>query len=278
MSEPRQLIATGASYGKGRFAHALSLARYNRPLYALSGATAVVGLSICLLPSVNFALRLIGALAAAVATWYAVASFAAFHAMFDRSPLLSGTWLRKCVAAPPGACVQLSVGLEQTTLPLGRVFPDAECVDLDLFDPAVMTEPAVSRAKGRQEGAAAAPETPPALTPASPDALPIGAAASDLTVVTLAAHELRSAASREALFGELSRVMKPGGTVVVVEHLRNVAALLAFGPGLMHFYPRGEWLRLARVSGLGVTAEFDITPFVHVFVLRRAAGDQAARR
>ena len=28
------------------------------------------------------------------ALWYAVASVSAFHCMFDRSPLLAGTWIQ----------------------------------------------------------------------------------------------------------------------------------------------------------------------------------------
>lgn len=87
-------------------------------------------------------------------------------------------------------------------------------------------------------------------------------------MVTLAAHEIRHPQRRESLFKEIARIVAPDGRVVVVEHLRNLSAALAFGPGLFHFYPRGEWVRLARAARLTIAEEFHITPFVHVFVLR----------
>lgn len=104
--------------------------------------------------------------------------------------------------------------------------------------------------------------------PCAADALPFDDGSTDLVVVTLAAHEIRHPQRRESLFKEIARIVAPDGRVVVVEHLRNLSAALAFGPGLFHFYPRGEWVRLARAARLTIAEEFHITPFVHVFVLR----------
>jgi len=79
------------------------------------------------------------ALGALVATWYAIASFAAFHWMFDRSPFLSGTWLVKCMDPAPRRGVQVSVCAEQTVLPIQSVFPHASCETFDLFDEAILS-------------------------------------------------------------------------------------------------------------------------------------------
>lgn len=63
--------------------------------------------------------------------------------------------------------------------------------------------------------------------------------------------------------------MRPGaapGVVVLVEHLRDLPAALVFGPGILHFRPRAEWVSLGREAGLKSVDEFPITPFVRVFV------------
>jgi hypothetical protein len=201
--------------------------------------------------------RIIGGLGALIFAWYALASFLAFHAMFDRSNLLSGTWHHGLIAQPPARWVQISVCLEETTLPMNEVFPRSEGLLLDLFNSDVMTEPAVTRARKMARTDLA--------TAATPGSLPVDDLWADLSVVTLAAHEIRAAAMREQLFRELRRITSSDGSIIVVEHLRNLAAFIAFGPGLFHFHPRSEWIRLAKQAELSLQSETSITPFVHVF-------------
>jgi SAM-dependent methyltransferase len=178
---------------------------------------------------------------------------------FDRSELLPGQWLKEEVPRAAGRWVQINAGLVETTLPLDQVFPGAEGKMLDLYDPAVMTEPAVTRARQRKTDVAVS-------TAARPDSLPVDDDWAELVVVTLAAHEIRDRQKRERFFQELRRVVASAGKVIVVEHLRDLAAALAFGPGILHFFPRQEWLRLGSVAGLKMERERHITPFVRVFV------------
>jgi SAM-dependent methyltransferase len=98
--------------------------------------------------------------------------------------------------------------------------------------------------------------------------LPAAAGTIDAVVLPLSAHELRTAAARRALFGEIRRVLAPGGRVVVVEHLRNLANVAAFGPGALHFHSRRTWAQCFSEAAFVVCREFPITPFVRVFVLR----------
>ncbi len=85
-----------------------------------------------------------------------------------------------------------------------------------------------------------------------------------------AAHEIRGPEVRLAFFRELRRILDPGGRIVLVEHLRDLANFLVFGPGFWHFLPEKEWLRLGRESRLVLHRSFRVTPFVRVFVLAGA--------
>lgn len=235
------------------FTHARRVAGFSWPLYAGSAVAIVIAAIVTLLPVTTLGLRLAAAAAIVVIAWFVSASFLAFHWMFDRSELLDGTWLRSEVGSSPRRWVQISTGLEETTLPLQNVFPDAEGRMIDLYDPATMTEPALTRArKERLAGAS-------------------GIAAiedgwGDVVLVMLAAHEIRDASARERFFAEVARIASSDGRVVLVEHLRDVIAAAAFGPGVFHFFPHREWLRLGKLARLELVRERPITPFIRVFI------------
>jgi hypothetical protein len=243
------------------FTRALTLARYNWPLYLVCAIGTFAGFSVAFISTLPPTIRMLAALGGGVALWYAFASFAAFHIMFDRPDFLSGQWLTRCIDDSPGTCVQLSVCIEETTLPISDIFPQAICTELDLFDDSVMTEPPIARAKQAAGNSTS--------IPSKPDALPLANETSQLTVVTLAAHEVRDPIQRESLFQELARITESSGRLIIAEHLRNLPAALAFGPGLFHFYPRSEWAALAQKAGLRIESEFDVTPFFHIFVLTK---------
>jgi hypothetical protein len=83
------------------------------------------------------------------------------------------------------------------------------------------------------------------------------------------AHEIRRRDSRARFFEELARVLAAEGSVILMEHLRDTANFLAFGPGFLHFHSRREWLRAAAAGNFRVQQEMSITPFVHVFVMEK---------
>jgi SAM-dependent methyltransferase len=176
---------------------------------------------------------------------------------------VAGRWIAPLLPQPAPAWALVHAGLDAEVdldaVMLGR------CVGrLDIFDPTLMTAPSISRARGR-----AAPRQ--GTVPCHPTALALKDETCDAVVVAFTAHEVRDRRARERFFDELRRAIRPGGRVVLLEHVRDVANFLAFGPGCLHFQPRREWLRLAARSHLQVAVERRVTPFVMALSLERVA-------
>lgn len=204
------------------------------------------------------------ALLASATFAFMASSLAVSHYIYDRSTLNRWDWLVGRLLERPRAWTSIHAGLDEASPALRRLFPEAAGTVFDVFDPLEMPEPSIAVARRLE-----APPEP--AKRASIFGLPLADGASDLVVLFFVAHELRRSASRERAFTELARVVAPAGRVLLVEHLRDLMNALAFGPGVFHFLPRREWLRLAATSGLSVEQEVLLTPFVRAFFLAKDA-------
>ena len=232
---------------------------FNWPFYAAAAAaTAAAPLLIPRLPSPWVRVPAWTA-AAAIATWL-VTSLVASWAVYDRSRLMAWDWVLQALGFYPRTWINVHAGHDEATDALRRIFAEAEGRVFDIFDAGEMTEPSIARARRRAR---------PTAEPADYRHLPLANGSVDVATLLLSAHELRSEAARGAFFTELRRVLGPGGRVVVAEHLRNWANFAAYGPGALHFHSRRTWVRCFTRHRFDVHAEFSITPFVRVFVLRR---------
>jgi len=247
---------------RGQFDGVLQIVRYNWSLYvaAIFVSALVVALVVVIHPPTALAaLLILGAIAAVF--WLAL-SLAVSHYVYDRSDLYRWEWIRERVAPNPGHVVNIHAGLDETSLALQETYPAAEVTILDIYDPSEMPEPSIARARREERSALASVK-------ADFRQLPLQTASADLVTVIFVAHELRRTASKEAFFREASRVLRPGGRLLLVEHVRDAWNLAAFGPGAFHFFPRGEWLRVAAATGFELSEEISRTVFVHALVFRR---------
>jgi SAM-dependent methyltransferase len=226
---------------------------FNRGRYAAGVAAVAAGAA---LPGPARPLARAGA--ALGATWL-VTSVAATWCAYDRSPLYDWRWLTDLVPAPRQYAV-LTAGLDEAGGALAAAWPSAWRDVLDLYDPARTPEPSIRRARALE---------PATAYPAEPGALPLDTACLDAAVAVFALHELRENADRAAVFAEIARILRPGGRLLLVEHCRDAANVLAYGPGAWHFQPRAEWLRQGRRAGLDLVAERTMTPLVRALVWAR---------
>jgi SAM-dependent methyltransferase len=221
-----------------------------------------IGAAMLALPHLPPIARVGVLLCAGPALWWLVASIVVSHYVYDRFPLYDLTWLSRMLTRAPRRWINIHCGLDETSDLLAAVFPSAGGEVVDIFDARIMTEPSIRQARRVRRGAIAARH-------AHFDNLGMDAESFDAAFCIFAAHELRRPAERVKLFREVARVLDLGGEFVVMEHLRNWKNFLAFGPGFLHFFSHSAWRRAAAGAGLAVRSEFSLTPFVHVFILRR---------
>jgi SAM-dependent methyltransferase len=201
--------------------------------------------------------------AAALAGTWTVTSLLATWWAYDRTPLYEWRWLAALVPPPVRRYAVVSAGLDEVSPALRRLYPAAEATLLDLYEGGT----------GSIRRARTAYPPPAGTRQADPDHLPVPGGVLDAVFAVFAAHELHTAPRRRALYREIARILRPGGRLVLVEHCRDAANVLAYGPGAWHFYPRAEWLRLGRHAGLEPVAQRTMTPLVRAIAMER--GDAA---
>jgi len=163
------------------------------------------------------------------------------------------------VPEAPRSMVNIHAGFDESSEALSTLYPSAELRILDFYNPQRTTEPSIARARAAFPPARSAESV-------SVDSLPLTDASQDLALLFLAAHEIRNDDQRAKLFREIRRSLRRQGRVVLVEHLRDAANAIAYGPGCLHFHSRATWLRAIQGAGLALVSESKITPLVRVFV------------
>ncbi len=240
----------------------LQILAFNWTFYALGALVVFVVTLISIRFTIPPTLKLVLYPAIAATLFWMVSSLLASHYVYDLSRLYRWDWLTELFEKKPAHWANIHAGLDQTTDALDRLFPDPSRKVLDIYNASTMTEPSIKRARLSKKSTQR-------VETASASSLPMRDAECDAIFLIFAAHELRNRQDRQRLFLEVSRSLKAGGHVIVVEHLRDIANFLAYGPGAFHFHSRKEWRASWRATGLEIDREISITPFVRSFILTK---------
>jgi SAM-dependent methyltransferase len=229
---------------------------FNWPYYAI--ALIVVAAGVAAFAVLDSPWRWAVCAAVAFPAWMIVASLLSSWLAYDRSALTRGEWLSHAVPATPTRVLVIHAGLDLASdLALAR-WPSAQLRVFDIFNDKDMSEPSIKRARSIEAHPGEA---------ASSSRLPCPDAQFDAILCILAAHEIRDPEKLASFAGECRRALAPSGRLVVIEHLRDAANFLTFGPGFFHFLPRTA-LMDGFISGrLSQVAEFRLNPWMRVFVL-----------
>ena len=236
--------------------------RFNWPYYVIGAIASVAGFSVLVWADLS---RLGGAIVLfgmTVTVFWLLASILVSFYVYDLSPLYRWDWLHGVVDKSPRVWVNFHAGLDETTAAIRRLFPGSEGNAIDIYDPGKMDERSIQRARR------AAPKSRDARS-GDFSALPLEDSECDTAFLILAAHEVRDPADRLRLFMELRRILKPGGTLILVEHLRDAWNFAAYGPGVRHFFTRAEWLRVTKDAHFSICNECKVTPFIRCLVFSR---------
>jgi len=182
--------------------------------------------------------------------------------VYDVSNLYTLNWLDSLSIHENSQLVNINAGFDETSILLNKKYPRAELIVFDFYNPLKHTEVSIKRAR----------KTYPAYKHTieiDTSNLPLEDRYADNIFLVLAAHEIRNAAERTDFFKELSRVLKPSGRIIVVEHLRDMPNLLAYNIGFFHFHSKATWYKTFASANFAVETEIKITPFINTFILTK---------
>lgn len=235
-----------------------NIIRFNWQFYVLAIALTVV--LFLLRNNFNATFRASSDILVVVIIGSTLISLVASCYIYDFSNLYKLSWLDNLPIKDNEKIVNINAGFDETSNLLISKFPNSELVVFDFYDPAKHTEVSIKRARK------AYPPFP-GTQQVKTNHLPLKDNSIDKVFAILSAHEIRNDEERSSFFKELRRVLKAKGQIIVTEHLRDTANLLAYNIGFFHFHSKATWLNTFRSAGLSVTSEIKITPFITTFIL-----------
>jgi hypothetical protein len=162
--------------------------------------------------------------------------------------------------------VNIHAGFDETSTVIRKTFPESSLLVLDFYDPFKHTEISIERARKAYPSF----EGTVKITTSK---LSIATAFVDVIFNIFALHEVRDRAERIHFLKQQAAALGNEGAVVVIEHLRDIPNFLAYNIGFFHFFSAGEWTSNFHHAGLFIERKFTITPFIMVFILRKANGN-----
>ena len=180
--------------------------------------------------------------------------------VYDFSGFYKFDWLKKVISHNESVdtIVNINAGFDETSFILESKFSKATLRVFDFYNAQRHTEPAIIRAR---KVTLFYPNTQSMES----DSIPLESASVDIVFLLSAVHEIRLHDEKVIFLKECHRVIKPGGKVIMVEHLRDFPNFVAFTIGFTHFFSRDTWKKAYTEAGFPMFEETKFTPFMSIF-------------
>jgi SAM-dependent methyltransferase len=154
--------------------------------------------------------------------------------------------------------VNINAGFDETSFIIKEKFPNSDLKVFDFYNAKRHTEPAIKRARKVSL-------VYPNNQQIASNAIPLKDKTVDIIFLLSAVHEIRLHEEKIQFLKECYRLCKPGGKVIMVEHLRDFPNFLAFSVGFTHFFSRSTWKNAFESAGFTTFRETKFTPFMSIF-------------
>lgn len=180
--------------------------------------------------------------------------------VYDYSGYYTLNWLEKIAIndTQVKTICNINAGFDETSFLLENLYPAADILVFDFYNAEQHTEPAILRARNVSI-------TYPGNRQITTKSIPLNDKSTDLIFLLSAAHEIRSHDEKIMFLAECRRICKPGGRVIMVEHLRDFPNFMAFTVGFTHFFSRNTWMAAFEKAGFATCTETKFTPFMSIF-------------
>ena len=180
--------------------------------------------------------------------------------VYDFSGYYNFEWLNKITRKEDAAkrIININAGFDETSFIIKNRFPASDLQVFDFYNAKQHTEAAIVRAR---KVSLVYPNTRQIAS----NIIPVEDRSVDIVFLLSAVHEIRSHEEKVQFLKECHRLCKPGGKVIMVEHLRDFPNFLAFSVGFTHFFSRSVWKNAFERAGFSTFRETKFTPFMSVF-------------
>lgn len=250
---------------RSRFQGLLNVVSFNRGHYVCALFLAIV-LAVLAISS-SGKVQIASVIGFAVLLLPVTSSLAVSHYVYDCSGLFDFSWLEE-ENFPQGCSriINMNAGFDETSHLLEAQFPKSQIDVYDFFDPEAHTEASILRARK------AYPPHPRSLRMKT-DRVPLNNRCVDVVFAVFSLHEIRNNSERQVFFTELARVLKPGGSIVLIEHIRDFPNFMAYTVGCFHFLSKQTWLASIKGTGLQASKTRKLNPFVTALILTHDSTD-----
>lgn len=180
--------------------------------------------------------------------------------VYDFSGYYRLDWLKAQINATdkPKLSLNINAGFDETSFLIKQIYPGTDLRVFDFYDATRHTEPAIKRAR---QVTLLYPNTQHITS----NHIPLPDKTVDVIFLLSSLHEIRLHSEKIQFLKECKRVCKPGGQVIMMEHLRDLPNFLSFTVGFTHFFSRKTWKNAFDTAGFTRFKETKFTPFMSVF-------------